>query len=93
MSSTRKLPPEASLQPPLFANDRVVQRVLSTGTIIRVRLEPLAEGQVRILEYHRRDHTGKWQRRSEEEQRTVSFATLGLAGSFSEIFGSCPLAS
>lgn len=76
------------MQAPLFNEERIVQRLLTNGTLIRARLVPVAEGQVRIAEYHRRDRNGKWQRRSDEEGRTVSFATLGLATGFDELFGS-----
>lgn len=65
-----------------------MQRLLSNGTLIRVRLTPVAAGQVRITEYQRRDRRGRWQRRSEEEGRTVSFASLGLQTGFDELFGS-----
>jgi hypothetical protein len=80
-------PPELSLSTPLFAADRVVERTLKNGITIRARLEPLGDERVRILEYYRRDRSGKWQRRPEEEGRTASFSTLGLTDSYSGIFG------
>jgi hypothetical protein len=80
-------PPELSLSTPLFAADRVVERTLQNGITIRARLEPLGAERVRILEYYRRDRTGKWQRRPEEEGRTPSFSTLGLSSSYASVFG------
>lgn len=87
VNDSRDLPPDAVIQAPLFSELRVVQRLLGNGTLVRVCLLPVAEGQVRIMEYQRRDREGKWQRRSEEEGRTVSFASLGLKAEFDELFG------
>jgi hypothetical protein len=85
--SSKQLPTDLSLQTPLFGSERVVQRILENGTVVRATLEPAGPDQVRIIEYHRRDRSGRWQRRPEEEQRVVPFGTLGLNGSYSDIFG------
>ncbi len=78
--------PPLSRQAPLFSRDRVVERTVSTGTVIRTRLQPLEDGRVTILEYYRKTEGGQWIRRHQEE-RKVSFASLGLNCSFDELFG------
>lgn len=84
---SRNTPPPLSQQLPLFSNERVVERTMSTGTVIRALLRPAGEGQVTILAWYRREPDGRWQRRPQEE-RTVAFDTLGLSTPFDELFGS-----
>ncbi len=57
----------ASSAPPVFQDTlfdatRVVQRLLKNGTSIRMKLEPLGEGRVKILEYSRKAQGGVWHR-------------------------------
>ena len=42
----------------LFDKSVVVERVTSLGTTIKLKLEPVGENRVKILEYHRK-HKGK----------------------------------
>lgn len=74
-------------QPALFDASRLVERRLASGVTVRVRLEPLPGGHVRVLEYHRRGHDdARWRRRPEEEGRTCSYSALGLELAFDEVF-------
>jgi hypothetical protein len=74
-------------QPSLFDPSRTVERRLASGATVRVKLEPLGDQHVRILEYRRRWHdAGRWERRSAEEGRVVPFAALGLGLPFDAIF-------
>jgi len=74
-------------QPTLFDPSRLVERRLPSGTTVRVRLTPLADGRVKVLEYRRRAHDeARWQRRPEEEGRTYPFAALGLDLRYDEVF-------
>ncbi len=64
-----------------------MERRLASGATVRVRLEPLTNRRVRILEYHRRSHDERrWERRAAEEGRVVPFAVLGLGLPFEAIF-------
>ena len=38
----------------LFSSARMVERTLETGTVLRLKLEPLPGERVRVLEYHRK---------------------------------------
>lgn len=84
---SRNTPPPLSHQLPLFSNERVVQRTTSTGTTIRAQLKPAGSGMVTVIAWYRREPDGRWQRRPQEEGRTVPFDQLGLASSFDELFG------
>lgn len=84
---SRNTPPPPSQQLPLFSRERVVQRTLSSGITIRAQLRPAPGGMVTIVAWYRRETDGRWQRRPQEEGRTVPFAGLGLASSYSELFG------
>lgn len=75
-------------QPTLFDPSRLVERHLASGATVRVRLEPLADGQVRVLEYRRRGNDeARWQRRPEEEGRTYPLSALGLGLRYDDLFG------
>ncbi len=76
-----------TFQDSLFNSERVVERVLPGGTTLRLTLEPLSEGRVRVLAYSRRRAGERWQRVKDEEGRTFAFAQLGLPASFTELFG------
>ncbi len=83
---SKNTPPPLSQQLPLFSNERVIERTTSAGTTIRVQLRPEGNGMVTILAWFRRQPDGRWQRRPQEE-RTVAFDKLGLASTYSELFG------
>lgn len=71
----------------LFDRSAFVERATSVGTTVRLKLEPLGEERVRVLEYHRRGK-GKaaFRRVRSEEGIEVSFAKLGLSESYDELF-------
>ena len=74
-------------QPTLFDPSRLVERRLPSGVRVRVRLAPLPDGRVKVLEYRRRGHDdARWQRRPEEEGRTCPYAALGLGLPYDEVF-------
>ncbi len=75
-----------TFQDNLFSSARMVERTLPSGTVLRLLLEPLPEGRVRVLEYHRRAPSERWQRLREEEGRTLRYEQLKLTYSFAEIF-------
>ena len=59
---------------------------MCSGTVIRAMLRPAGEGLVTIVAWYRREPDGRWQRRPQEE-RTVSFGTLGLSTTYEDLFG------
>ena len=74
-------------QPRLFDKSVMVEKVTSLGSTVRLKLEPLGEHKVKIVEYHRK-HKGKevFKRVKSEEGGVVPFAQLGLAGSYEALF-------
>ena len=72
----------------LFENTVFVERTLSSGTTLRLKLEPLAREKVCILEYWRKPKgTTAFKRVKEQEGQTLSFEKLNLGQSFQEVFG------
>jgi hypothetical protein len=51
----------------MFDRSRVVERVLSTGTVVRLRVEELEGGRVLVHEARRRRGEGAWERWPEFE--------------------------
>lgn len=51
----------------MFDPTRAVERVLSTGTVVRLRVEELGEGWVMVHEARRRRAGGNWMRWREVE--------------------------
>lgn len=78
---------EATFQDSLFSTERVVQRVLPGGTVLRLTLEPLAGERVRVLDYRRKRAGETWQIVREEAGRTLAFDQLGLPHTFIDLFG------
>jgi hypothetical protein len=74
-------------QPSLFDPSRTVERRLPSGATVRVTLEPLLDGRVRVVAYLRRSHdTARWERRTVEEGRTYPFDALGLGLPYEDVF-------
>ena len=74
-------------QPSLFDASRTLERRLPSGASVRVRLEPLPDARVRVIEYLRRSSDGaRWERRGSEEGRTSPYASLGLELPFEDVF-------
>ena len=76
----------STFQDSLFETARMVERTLQSGTVLRLKLEPLKGERVRVAEYHRKVPGAKWQRLREEEGRVVRFEQLKLTSSFGEVF-------
>lgn len=71
----------------LFDKAVMVERTLSTGTVLRLKLEPLGEGKVRVLEYHRKGFLHeRFKRQKDEEGKVFVFADLGLSQSYHALF-------
>jgi hypothetical protein len=51
----------------MFDRSRTLERVLSTGTVVRLRVEELAEDRVMVHEARRRRAGGAWERWPEFE--------------------------
>lgn len=80
-----------ALQDDLFSGCRWLERTTSSGVVVRVRLQPLGRGRVRILRYERRrPGDGAFVRRAEEEGRIVSLAALAPDQDYARLFGTHP---
>jgi hypothetical protein len=65
----------------------IIERTLSTGTTLKLKLEPLQNEQVRILEYWRKPRRGvSFRRVKDEEGKIVAFTQLNLAQSYTDLF-------
>jgi hypothetical protein len=64
----------------------MVQRTLTNGTVLRLKLEPLPGARVRVLEYYRQRAGERWQRVREEEGRELAYGQLKLRESFADLF-------
>ena len=72
----------------LFDNCVFVERALSSGSVVRLRLEPVGEAEVRVLEYHRQAAgQTRFKRISHEEGKVQSYASLNLSLAFEIVFG------
>ena len=76
-----------TFQDSLFSPARVVQRTLTSGTVLKLTLEPLADEYVRVLAYRRKRVGERWVNVAEEAGRKVSWRQLGLAVAFKDVFG------
>ena len=75
-------------QDALFSHVRVVQRVLESGTVLKLTLEPLLGDHVRVVKYRRKRVGERWVTDKHEAGRTYAWRQLGLEGSFENMFGS-----
>lgn len=63
------------------------ERQTSLGTVIRGRVEPVGDDEVRILEYYRKPrHSSQFRRFKREEGVVIPFAQLGVDESFEDFF-------
>ena len=71
----------------LFDRSVVVERVTSLGSTVKLKLEPIEEHKVKILEYHRKTK-GKesFKRVKAEEGVVLPFAQLNLSESYEDLF-------
>ncbi len=71
----------------LFDKSIMVERTLSTGSIVRLKLEPLEGQKVKVLEYYRKGFlSDRFKRHSEEEGKVFAFGDLKLPQSFEALF-------
>lgn len=71
----------------LFEETVFVEKVTSLGTILRLKLEPLDNEQVKLLEYWRKPkHSAKFKRVKSEEGKVLAFEVLKLKESFGTVF-------
>lgn len=79
---------DGALQDDLFSGCRWLVRRTSGGTTIRVRLEPLGRGCVRVQVYERRrPGESAFVRRPEEEGRVAALAALAPGEDYARLFG------
>lgn len=85
----RELERDGPIQPDLFSGTHVLERTLTpSGTVVRVRLRPLGDGRVRIVEAARRlAGRSRFERWPEEEGRDIAFERLGLGVPYATVFG------
>ena len=74
-------------QDALFSPVRVVQRILESGTVLELTLEPLPGGHVKVIKYRRKRVGERWVTDKHEAGRTYAWRQLGLEGSFESLFG------
>lgn len=68
-------------------NAKVINKVTSLGTTLKVTLEPLEGERVRVLEYYRKaKRASQFKRVKSEEGQVISFDKLNLEQSFDELF-------
>lgn len=75
-------------QPHLFDKTITVEREMSTGTIVKLVIRPIADSKVEILQYFKKkSNQDKFKRVADEEGKTVEFKKLGLRQSYDYLFG------
>ncbi len=71
----------------LFDKTVLVERELSTGSILRLKLEPLEDERVRVIEYYRKGFlSDKFKRHPDEEGKVFTFESLNLKESYTALF-------
>lgn len=79
---------DSAFQDDLFTGCRWLERVTGLGVRVRVRLEPLGDGRVRVLRYERRRPGERdFVRRPEEEGRVTSLAAVAPDEDYERLFG------
>lgn len=74
-------------QDDLFTSARWIERAVQ-GVTVRVRLEPLGRGRVRVVRYERRRRDERaFTRRPEEEGRIVALEAIAPGASYAQLFG------
>jgi hypothetical protein len=64
-----------------------IERTLSTGTTLKLKLEALKDERVRILEYWRKSRRGvSFRRVKDEEGKVIAFNQLNLPQSYADLF-------
>ncbi len=76
-----------AFQDALFDRRRQLEHTLANGTCLKLVLEPLGEGRVRVLEYYRRPRNAERFKRSPQDEREYLYRQLGLPLSYEALFG------
>lgn len=77
-----------TFQDDLFSSARWLERTTDVGVVVRIRLEPLGAGRVRIERYERkRPHDRDFVRRREEEGRVVPLSAVAPGRDYAALFG------
>lgn len=77
-----------AFQDDLFSPARWIERTVQ-GSVVRVRLEPLGQGLVRVVRYERKRRGDRlFTRRPEEEGRVVALEAVAPGRAYTELFGS-----
>ena len=72
---------------PVRESEAIIEKVTTMGTVIRLRLEPLENEHVRILEYSRKGkHSQSFKRVKTEENKVIAYEQLKIEQSFSDLF-------
>lgn len=84
----RAAPGATAVQGDLFSGTQVVQRTLAhSGSRVRLRLAPLGDGRVRVVEAYRRVPGARgFEPWPEEAGRETDFARLHLGLTYEELF-------
>lgn len=71
-----------------FDKSTYVERETSTGNVVRLKLEPVGDEQVKVLEYHRKQVGAREFKRVRSEEGVVyPFRSLNLDERFEDLFG------
>ena len=71
----------------LFEKTVFIEKVTSLGTVLRLKLEPLDNEQVKLLEDWRKPkRSAKFKRVHNEEGKVLAFEALKLRQGFQEVF-------
>ncbi len=77
-----------TFQDGLFDSARWLERTTDLGVVVRLRLEPLGRGRVRVVRYERkRPHDRGFVRRREEEGRIVPLSAVAPGRDYGALFG------
>ena len=80
-----------SFQDELFSSARWLERTTDLGIVVRIRLEPLGGGRVRVVRYERkRPRDRAFVRRPEEEGRVAPLSSVAPGRDYVTLFGSAP---
>lgn len=74
-------------QPDLFSRRAVVERELPSGSVVRLTLETVGEGQVKVLGFWRRaKQQNQFRRQRTEEGKVLAFESLKLSLEYGSLF-------
>lgn len=78
-----------TFQDDLFSSARWLERTTELGVVVRLHLEPLGRGRVRVVRYERkRPRDRGFVRRPEEEGRVAPLSAVAPGRDYAALFGS-----